>query len=63
MELRIGQKVAYPNQGICLVEVLERMAVGESSISCYLLRVLADNSTILVPITKVDSVGLRPVIN
>jgi CarD family transcriptional regulator len=63
MELRIGQKVAYPNQGICLVEVLERMAVGESSISCYLLRVLADNSTILVPITKVDSVGIRPVID
>ena len=24
MELNIGQKVAYPNQGVCLVEDIEK---------------------------------------
>jgi CarD family transcriptional regulator len=63
MELRVGQKVAYPNQGICRVEEMERMMIGSCSVTCYLLRVLGDNSTILVPVTKVDLVGIRPVID
>lgn len=62
MELSIGQKVAYPNQGICLVEEIERTIVGEASFRCYLLRVLSDNSIILVPTAKADWVGIRPII-
>jgi CarD family transcriptional regulator len=62
MELSIGQKVAYPNQGICRVEEIERKTVGEASFRCYLLRVLSDNSTILVPTAKADCVGIRPII-
>ena len=62
MELRIGQKVAYPNQGVCRVEELENKTVGDCSIACYLLRVLGDNSKILVPVSNVASVGIRPVI-
>ena len=63
MELTIGQMVAYPNQGVCRVEELDSKTVGGLSISCYLLRVLGDNSTILIPVSKIDSVGLRPVID
>jgi len=62
MELNIGQKVAYPNQGVCLVEEIERKTVGEVSFTCYLLRVLNDNSIIHVPTAKADSVGIRPII-
>jgi CarD family transcriptional regulator len=62
MELSIGQKVAYPNQGVCLVEEIERKAVGENLITCYLLRVLNDNSVIHVPTAKAGSVGIRPII-
>jgi CarD family transcriptional regulator len=62
MELNVGQKVAYPNQGVCLVEEIERKTVGEISFTCYLLRVLNDNSIIHVPTAKVDSVGIRPII-
>lgn len=62
MELSIGQKVAYPNQGVCLVEEIERKIVGEILITCYLLRVLNDNSVIHVPTAKADSVGIRPII-
>ena len=62
MELTVGQKVAYPNQGVCMVEDIENKKIGGNSMRFYALRVLSDNSTILVPIANVDNVGLRPII-
>lgn len=62
MHLNIGQKVAYPNQGICLVEDIKRRKVGSKSVNCYSLRVLSDNSTIFVPTEKAETVGIRPII-
>jgi CarD family transcriptional regulator len=63
MHLNIGQKVAYPNQGICLVEEIEQRAVGERLLFGYSLRVLGDNSTIFVPTENAANVGLRPIIS
>ena len=63
MQLTIGQKVAYPNQGVCVVEELSVHAFGAISISGYTLRVLHDNSTIFVPECNANSVGLRPLIS
>lgn len=63
MHLSIGQKVAYPNQGVCLVEEFEQRTVGDSSMSGYSLRVLSDNSTIFIPKENADSVGIRPLIS
>jgi CarD family transcriptional regulator len=63
MELSIGQKVSYPSQGVCLVEKIGKRTVGEMSIKVYSLRVLSDNSTILVPMDNAESVGIRPIIS
>jgi CarD family transcriptional regulator len=63
MELNIGQKVAYPSQGVCLVEGIETKNVGGSRMSFYSLRVLNDNSIIFVPEANAESVGIRPVIS
>jgi CarD family transcriptional regulator len=63
MQLTIGQKVAYPNQGVCLVEEIKKRMIGENSLVGYCLRVLGDNSTIFVPEANTDSVGLRPLIS
>ncbi len=63
MELSIGQKVAYPNQGVCMVESIENKKIGENLMNFYLLRVLSDNSTIFVPMANVKAVGLRPIID
>jgi CarD family transcriptional regulator len=62
MELSVGQKVAYPNQGVCLVEEIQNKKIGGNSMSFYALRVLSDNSTIWVPTANVEAVGLRPII-
>ena len=63
MELCIGQKVAYPNQGVCVVEDIERKDLGDGKLSVYLLRVLSDNSTIIVPTENAETVGIRPIIS
>jgi len=62
MQLTIGEKVAYPNQGICLVEEFKQRVIGEITMNGYCLRVLSDNSTIFVPEANAGSVGIRPLI-
>ncbi len=62
MELSVGQKVAYPNQGACLVEDIERKKIGERLMKFYALRVLSDNSVIFVPTANAETVGIRPII-
>ena len=63
MHLSVGQKVAYPNQGVCLVEDVEQRTVGATSMNGYSLRVLSDNSIIFIPEENADSVGIRPLIS
>jgi len=63
MELSIGQKVAYPSQGVCMVEEIQKKTIGDASIHFYSLRVLSDNSIIFVPMANAESVGIRPVIS
>jgi CarD family transcriptional regulator len=63
MELVKGQKVAYPSQGVCMVESIECRKIGDNSIDFYSLRVLNDNSVIMVPTENAESVGIRPVIS
>jgi CarD family transcriptional regulator len=63
MELSIGQKVAYPSQGVCMVEGVQQKQVGEMAIQFYSLRVLNDNSIIFVPTANAEAVGIRPVIS
>ena len=62
MELSVGQKVSYPNQGICLIEQIEKKKIGSNSMRFYALRVLSDNSTIFVPLDNAENVGLRPIL-
>lgn len=63
MELSIGQKVAYPTQGVCIVEDIKRRDGGNDSSNYYFLRVLSDNSIIFVPTENAETVGIRPVIS
>jgi len=62
MELSIGQKVAYPSQGVCIVEDIKKRDGGDS-LNYYFLRVLSDNSIIFVPSENAETVGIRPVIS
>lgn len=46
-----------------MVENIESKRIGEISIDFYSLRVLNDNSIIMVPTANAENVGIRPVIS
>ena len=64
MNFRVGQKVSYPNHGVCKIERIGKKSLGEpNSPEFYSLRVLANNSLIYVPVANAESIGIRPIIN
>lgn len=63
MSFKVGQKVSYPNHGVCAIEKVESKKISNDSVDFYSLRVLAFNSLILVPTNNAESIGIRPVIS
>ncbi len=63
MQLTKGQKVSYPNQGICKIEDIEKKTIAGNKMQFYSLRVLSDDSVILVPTANAENIGVRPIIS
>ena len=59
MGFKIGQKVVYPNHGIGTIEQIEQKQIGATSLPFYTLRLAANNSLVLVPVSNATEVGLR----
>jgi CarD family transcriptional regulator len=55
----VGDKVIYPNQGLGLVERIEEKTILGTTCGFYHLRIVANDTVVLVPISNVDGVGLR----
>jgi len=56
---QIGDKVIYPNHGLGVVERIEEKTILGTTCGFYHLRIVANETTVLVPLTNADSVGLR----
>ena len=63
MDFRIGQKVSYPNHGVCSIESIDNKQANGGSVEFYSLRLLSNNSIIFVPKSNAQTIGIRPVIN
>ena len=63
MLLNIGQKVSYPNHGVCIVETLDIKQVNGDDVEFYALRLLSNNSIIFIPKDNSEMVGIRPIID
>src|SRR5438093_6226937 len=59
----IGDKVIYPNHGLGIVERIEEKTILGTTCGFYHLRIVANDTTVLVPLANVDGVGLRRAIN
>jgi CarD family transcriptional regulator len=57
---KIGQKVVYPNHGVSVVEKIEPSIMAGIEQTYYHLRLLSNNSKVMVPKGNLDLVGLRP---
>jgi len=59
----IGDKVIYPNHGLGIVERIEDKTILGTTCGFYHLRIVANDTTVLVPLSNVDGVGLRRAIS
>ena len=56
---KVGDKVVYPNHGVTVVEQIGNAPVFGTDDTYYHLRLLANNSRLMVPTGNSDRVGLR----
>jgi len=57
----LNELVVYPAQGVGRVERIECEAIGGVSTEFYIVRILSNNVTLMVPVANARNVGLRPV--
>ena len=61
LQFKKGDRVIYPNHGIGVIERIMDHEAGEVTQAFYSLRILANDSTVMVPVKKTEEVGLRAV--
>ncbi len=57
----VDELVVYPAQGVGRVERIESQTIGGSEAEFYIVRILSNNVTLMVPVSNAVNVGLRPV--
>lgn len=60
-EMLVGSRVVYPKQGVCRIVGRESKEIAGQILEFISLSREEDNATILVPVPKVPSIGLRKV--
>ena len=63
MTFQVGDKVIYPNHGLGIVERIEEKTILGTTAGFFHLRIVANDTTVLVPVANVDGVGLRKAIS
>ena len=63
MTFEVGDKVIYPNHGLGIVERIEEKTILGTTCGFYHLRIVANETIVLVPLSNVDGVGLRRAIS
>ena len=59
MAFEVGDKVIYPNHGLGVVETIEEKTIMGTTCGFYMLRMISSDTTVLVPVGNIESVGLR----
>jgi CarD family transcriptional regulator len=61
MTFHIGERIVYPNHGVGTIENISTRTFGMRTERFYLLRLAANNLTVMVPFSHVSDIGLRRV--
>jgi RNA polymerase-interacting CarD/CdnL/TRCF family regulator len=59
LSLAVGDRVVYPNQGVCRVFNVDTHEVAGQKLTFVSMRREEDGAVVMVPTTKVQSIGLR----
>jgi len=60
---QVGDKVIYPNHGLGVIQRIEEKTILGTTCGFYSLRIASNETTVLVPVTNADGVGLRRAID
>ncbi len=58
-----GDMAVYPSHGVGRIEDIEAQTIGGIDQSFYVLRILDNDMTIMIPTATSENVGLRPIIS
>lgn len=56
----VDELVVYPAQGVGKVERIETQEIGGAGVDFFIVRILSNNVTLMVPVMNAENVGLRP---
>lgn len=56
---KVGEKLVYPNHGVTVLESINYSPIFGTDTIYYYLRILANNSRLMVPVENVQKYGLR----
>ena len=60
MSFKVGEKIVYPNHGVTVIENIGDSDIAGVDNTFLHLRLLSNNSRLMVPVGNSDRVGLRP---
>ncbi len=63
VDFKVGDKLVYPAQGVCVVEAVQTRKVSGSEQKFYMLTVVESQMKIMVPVAQVKNVGLRKIVD
>lgn len=61
LSLAVGDRVVYPNQGVCRVSAVEAMEISGQKLTFVTMKREEDGAVVRVPQAKVQAIGLRKV--
>ena len=60
---RVGDLAVYPAQGVGRIESIEKKEIMGNKQLFYIMKILGNSMTIMIPTESAESVGLREVIS
>jgi CarD family transcriptional regulator len=63
MDFKVGDKAVYPAHGVGVIKGIETQDFDEVRQTFYVLKILDNGMTIMVPVNNASAIGMRPVIN
>ncbi|MCB9746087.1 MAG: CarD family transcriptional regulator [Alphaproteobacteria bacterium] len=63
MQFKVGDKAVYPAHGVGVIKAIETRAVEDVTATFYILKILDNGMTIMVPVQNADANGMRCVID
>ena len=59
---QVDQKVVYPSQGVGIIKSIEEKVFKEKTTLYYMIYLEVSDMTIMVPVNKAESLGIRPIV-